>query len=42
MRRMVIRDSGQEEWNKMEKELKRVSKNILILDYSSLREYTIL
>jgi len=42
MRRMVIRDSGQEEWDKMEKELKRVSKKILILDYSSPREYTIL
>ena len=42
MKHMVIRDSGQEEWDKMEKELKRVSKKILILDYSSPSEYEIL
>jgi len=42
IRHIVIRDSGQEEWNKIEKELKRVSKKILILDYSSPSEYEIL
>jgi|TARA_R100001530_G_scaffold21901_1_gene17966 SAM-dependent methyltransferase len=35
MKRMIIDNLGWEEWGKIEEELRRVSKNILILEYSS-------
>ena len=41
MKHMVIRDSGQEEWDKMEKELKRVAQKILILEYGLPEKYEI-
>lgn len=40
---MIIGNLGNEEWDKMQKELKRVSKRLLILEYGSgdsLSEYT--
>ena len=39
---MMIRDLGKEEWQKMETELKRVSKKILILDYNNPEQCEIL
>lgn len=36
---MVIRELGDVQWLKMEKEIKRVAKNILLLEYSSPSEF---
>jgi len=34
MERMVIDNLGQEEWDLMEKEIRRVAKELIILEYS--------
>lgn len=39
---MVIREMGEEEWNNMLKEIKRVAKNVLILEYSHPERYEII
>lgn len=39
---MIIANEGGDEWDEMEKELKRVAKKILILEYSSPGEYEII
>lgn len=39
---MIVRELGEEEWNIMEKEIKRVSKNLLVLEYSNPHKYEIL
>lgn len=42
IKRMVLDNLGEEEWNKMQKELKRVAKKILILEYEDPTEYEII
>lgn len=42
IRRMVERDAGREEWQRIERELKRVSKKVLVLEYEGAEEYEIL
>jgi SAM-dependent methyltransferase len=42
MKQMIVREQGIEEWLKIEKELKRIALNILLLEYNSPQEYTIL
>jgi len=42
IKRMVIDNLGEDEWNKMEKELKRVAKKVLILEYEDPKIYEIL
>lgn len=42
IKKMMIRDLGKEKWEKMETELKRVSKKILILEYDHPEQYEIL
>lgn len=39
IKRMIEREVGDVEWLKMEKEIKRVAKNVLILEYSSPEKY---
>ncbi len=39
---MVIANLGEEEWNKMLKELKRVAKKVLVLEYEDPEPYEIL
>lgn len=39
---MIIKNNGMAEWKKMEKELKRVSKKILILEYVDYSNYEII
>lgn len=40
IKRMVIDNLGEEEWLQMEKEIGRVCKNVLILEYEVPNEYT--
>ena len=42
IKRMVVDNLGEEAWKKMEKELKRVAKKVLILEYETPTEYEIL
>ena len=42
MKGMVVRELGAQEWNVMQKELCRVSKNLLILEYSEPKIYEII
>jgi ubiquinone/menaquinone biosynthesis C-methylase UbiE len=42
IKKMVIDNLGDEEWNKIEKELKRVSKKILILEYEMPLEFEVI
>lgn len=42
IKRMVMDNLGEEEWDKMLKELKRVSKKVLILEYGDPDQYEIL
>jgi len=42
IRGMIQRELGDVEWLKMEKEIKRVAKNILILEYSNPAKYEII
>jgi len=42
IKQMVIGNLGNEEWGKMEAELKRVAKQVLILEYTSPDKYEIL
>lgn len=42
MKAMVVGQMGIEEWQKMEDELKRVSKKVLLLEYTNPEEYIIL
>lgn len=42
IKKMVVANSGDEEWQKMEKELKRVAKKVLILEYETARSYEII
>lgn len=42
IRNMIIGNMGNEEWKKMEDELRRVSKNILLLEYTHPEEIWIL
>lgn len=42
IRQMVQANMGNEEWMKMEKELLRVGKKVLILEYTNPEKYTIL
>lgn len=39
VKHMIIGNLGEEEWEKMEKELKRVSKSVLILEYGETESY---
>lgn len=39
VKEMIIANLGNEAWEKMEKELKRVSKKLLILEYTDSHEY---
>jgi SAM-dependent methyltransferase len=41
MKGMIVREQGIEEWQKIEKELKRIALNVLLLEYNSPNEYTI-
>lgn len=42
IKRMVVDNKGVAEWKKMEKELKRVAKNVLILEYEDPDQFEIL
>lgn len=42
LKAMVIRELGNDEWLKILKELKRIAKKVLILEYSYLDDYEIL
>jgi len=42
IKKMVIDNLGEEEWKKMQKELKRVAKKVLILEYENPTEYEII
>lgn len=42
IKRMVIDNKGEKPWNEMEKELKRVATNLLILEYEHAEEFEIL
>jgi ubiquinone/menaquinone biosynthesis C-methylase UbiE len=42
IRKMIVDNLGQEEWDKMQKELKRVAKKVLILEYEDPRPYEII
>lgn len=39
IKHMIVDNLGEEAWEKMEKELKRVSKKLLILEYTDSHEY---
>lgn len=39
---MIIGNCGEDEWKEMEKEIKRVAKKLLILEYSSPEKYEII
>ena len=40
IKNMIVGNLGQEEWNLIEKECKRVCKNILLLEYGEKEDYT--
>lgn len=42
IKQMIIGNLGEYEWNKMEKELKRVAKKVILLEYSEPEKYKIL
>jgi len=42
IKKMIIDNLGIDEWNKMEAELKRVAKKVLILEYETPNEYKII
>lgn len=42
IKRMIIDNLGEEEWKEMEKEIGRVCKNILILEYETPDEYEVI
>lgn len=42
IKQMIIGKSSQEHWDRMEKELKRVAKKILILEYTDPEKYEVL
>ncbi len=42
IKKMVMDNLGEEEWNNMLKELKRVAKNVLILEYEDPNPYEVL
>lgn len=39
IKHMIVDNLGEEEWNKMFKELKRVSKKVLLLEYTDSKDY---
>jgi len=42
IKHMIVSNLGQAEWDKMEKEIKRVAKKLLILEYTTSYEYEVL
>lgn len=42
IKRMIVDNLGEQEWSFMEKELVRVAKKVLILEYENSKEFTIL
>jgi len=42
IKEMIVNNMGKSEWDKMEKELKRVAKKVLILEYTEPEKYFIL
>jgi len=42
IKHMIVSNLGEKEWKKMEKELKRVAKKVLILEYTDSNEYEII
>ena len=42
IKKMVVDNLGQEAWNEMEKEIKRVSKKVLLLEYEEPEKYEVL
>lgn len=42
IRHMVISNSGKRVWNRMQKEMQRVAKKVIVLEYTTPDQYTIL